>query len=206
MKKMYKAMALVLCAVLLVAGSVMGTLAYLQSQTKSITNVMTVGNVQITLSESKVNEYGAAQGDDKIISTATGVTGEQNTYKLIPGHTYTKDPKITVTAKSEACYVFVKVVNGIKEIEDASNTIEKQITTTYGWTELDGVANVYYKSVGALENDEDYEVFKNFTVKSDLNHDALDDYKDATIEITAYAVQQDGFNSAKDAWVAAQFS
>ena len=45
MKKMYKAMLLVLCAVLLVAGSVMGTLAYLKAQTGTVTNAMTVGKV-----------------------------------------------------------------------------------------------------------------------------------------------------------------
>ena len=37
MKKMYKAMALVLCAALLVAGSIFGTLAYLQMTTGSVT-------------------------------------------------------------------------------------------------------------------------------------------------------------------------
>jgi predicted ribosomally synthesized peptide with SipW-like signal peptide len=53
MKKMYKVMLLVLCAALLIAGSVMGTLAYLKD-TKSVTNTFTVGKVEITLDEAKI--------------------------------------------------------------------------------------------------------------------------------------------------------
>lgn len=46
-------------AVLLVAASVMGTLAYLTS-TDTVKNTFTVGKVAITLDEAEVTEYGEA--------------------------------------------------------------------------------------------------------------------------------------------------
>ena len=49
MKNLKKALVLLLCAILLVVGSVMGTLAYLTSQDQ-VTNTFTVGNVEIDLS------------------------------------------------------------------------------------------------------------------------------------------------------------
>lgn len=57
MKTKSKALLLTLCAVLLVAASVMGTMAYLTS-TDKVENTFTVGNVKITLDEAKVNTDG----------------------------------------------------------------------------------------------------------------------------------------------------
>ena len=100
MKRTYKALLLVLCAVLLVAASVMGTLAYLTSTTEVAKNTFTYGNVKITLDETDVDLYGKKDGDTRVL---------KNTYKLIPGHTYIKDPVVHVEAKSEQCYVRVLV-------------------------------------------------------------------------------------------------
>ncbi len=202
MKKMYKAMLLVLCAILLVAGSVMGTLAYLQMQTGVVENTFTVGNVAITLDEAKVDEYGAQVGTDRI-TAATTATGAAvgNKYKLIPGHTYKKDPTVTVKANSEACYVFVKVVNGIEGIE-ADTTIYNQIIAN-NWIALSGVDNVYYKAVASSISDTKCVVFESFKLKTDAN---VADYGNATIEITAYAIQADGFNGdVAAAWTAGGF-
>lgn len=60
MKTKSKALLLTLCAVLLVAASVMGTMAYLTS-TDKVENTFTVGNVKITLDEAKVNTDGTLQ-------------------------------------------------------------------------------------------------------------------------------------------------
>ena len=95
---MKKSIALVMMAVLLVAASVMGTLAYLTSK-DTVKNTFTVGKVKITLDEAKVNEYGEAD------TPASRV--KENTYKLIPGHAYTKDPTVHFAAGSEAGYLFV---------------------------------------------------------------------------------------------------
>ena len=61
MKKTKKVLILGLCAVLLVAASVLGTMAYL-TDTKSVTNTFTVGNVAITLDEAKVKTDGTKDG------------------------------------------------------------------------------------------------------------------------------------------------
>ena len=206
MKKMYKAMLLVLCAILLVAGSVMGTLAYLKAQTGPVKNTFTVGNVAITLDEAKVNEYGVKDGDNRI-TAATTANGDAvgNTYKLIPGHEYTKDPTIHVGATSEDCWLFVKLVNGIVGMEAAGNTtIAKQMEAN-GWKELPGVSGVYYHAV-AKAND-DVKVFEKFVIDGNAT------VASAEITITAYAVQEDGFvdknsngTAADEAWIAASFS
>lgn len=100
MKTKSKALLLTLCAVLLVAASVLGTMAYLTS-TDTVTNTFTVGKVEIKLDEAKVTADGIP------VESAARVT--ENSYKLMPGNTYTKDPTVTVKAGSEESYVRMKV-------------------------------------------------------------------------------------------------
>lgn len=216
MKKMYKAMLLVLCAVLLVAGSVMGTLAYLKAQTGTVTNTMTVGKVEITLDEAKVNVYGEKLAkDDSVWETGKELAdrvADGNKYKLIPGHTYVKDPKITVAANSEASYLFVRIKNDINGIEAAGdNTIAKQMAAN-GWTPLEFGSRIYYRSAAATaEEAKEYPVFDNFTIADNANENTTA-WKAASIEITAYAIQADGFTdtdnsgtAADEAWDASGF-
>ena len=190
MKTRTKALLLTVCAVLLVAATVFTTVAYLKS-TDAVTNTFTVGKVAITLDEAKVNEYGTA------VTPATRVKG--NTYKLIPGHSYTKDPTVHFAAGSEASYLFVKVENGLSAIE-AGTTIEAQILAN-AWTKLEDETGVYYKQVAASATAVDYKVFDSF--KIDENAD-VSDYGTAKITVTAYAIQADGFDTAADAWAKAE--
>ena len=133
MKKIRKVLALTLCAIALVGASVMGTMAYL-TDNDTVTNTFTVGNVDIMLDEAKVDEYGHAvdnsnnpikNGDDYIAPDAVDdntsvVRVESNSYKLLPGHTYIKDPTVTVVAGSEDAYVRMLVeVNDIDKLKDA---------------------------------------------------------------------------------------
>ena len=99
MKTKSKALLMTLCAVLLVAASVLGTMAYLTS-TDEVENTFTVGNVKITLDEAKVNADGVVSSNDRV---------KGNEYKLMPGHTYVKDPTVTVKAPSVDSYVRMKV-------------------------------------------------------------------------------------------------
>ena len=85
MKARSKALLLTLCAVLLVAVSVPGTMAYLTSKTQVITNTFTVGNINIELTETKPESK-----------------PESKQAKIIPGVDIEKDPKVTVKANSEA--------------------------------------------------------------------------------------------------------
>lgn len=100
-----KALLMSLCAVLLVAASVLGTMAYL-TDSKDVKNTFTVGNVTIELDEAKVDEKGnlVKNQDDTLVDRVT-----QNEYKLLPGHTYVKDPTVTVLAPSVESYVRMKV-------------------------------------------------------------------------------------------------
>lgn len=193
MKTRSKALVLTLCAVLLVVATVMGTMAYLTS-TDSVTNTFTVGKVAITLDEAKVNLNGTP------VANADRV--KENAYKLIPGHSYTKDPTVHVTADSEDSYIFVKVENGIAALEaQDNNTIANQIAAK-GWMVLDDVANVYYKVYTSKNTVEDLVVFESFKIADAVSGtDAWNAIGDNTkITVTAYAVQKDGFANAKAAW------
>ena len=108
MKTKSKALLLTLCAVLLIAASVLGTMAYLTSSAE-VKNTFTVGKVEIKLDEAKVNADGIpVEGADRV---------KANSYKLMPGTTYTKDPTVTVKAGSEESYVRMKVTfNNATEI------------------------------------------------------------------------------------------
>ena len=223
--KKTKAILMALCAVLLVAASVMGTLAYLTS-TDTVTNTFTVGKVAITLDEAKVNVNGQkldandnVYAEDGSVELAARV--QENDYKLMPGHEYVKDPIVHVAADSEDCYLFVKVENGIADIE-ASTTIADQMKDN-GWTRVSGTPNVYaYKDVVSAGDNVD--VFKTFTISGDVTNEELDgtivvtgpsgesitapDYRQAKIVVTAYAVQADGFanKTAAEIWTAANFT
>ena len=192
MKTRSKALLLMLCAVLLVTASVLGTMAYLTSQDE-VVNTFAVGKVAIKLDEAKANADGTlVEGADRV---------QANSYKLLPGHTYSKDPVIHVDANSEDCYLFVKVVDEIAGIE-ADTTVAAQMANQ-GWVAVTGVENVYVYTTdktnpAAVSASEDVTVFNSFTVKGDVTNEGLTAYEDSTITVTAYAVQKDGFEG-KDA-------
>lgn len=100
-----KALLMSLCAVLLVAASVLGTMAYL-TDSMDVKNTFTVGNVAIKLDEAKVDEMG------NLVKNQDGTLAERvpgNAYKLLPNHTYVKDPTVTVLKPSVESYVRMKV-------------------------------------------------------------------------------------------------
>ena len=190
MKTKGKALLLVLCAILLVVASVLGTLAYLKDEA-TVTNTFTVGNVAITLNETDVDEYGVA------IENAPPVT--ENEYKLIPGHKYKKDPIIHVDADSEDCYLFVKITDNIADIQ-APDTIAQQLAAN-GWALVDGETDVYYHNAVASKST-DVPVFDYFKIKGEVESTELATYNGKNIVVIAYAVQEDGFNNAQAAWEA----
>ena len=109
-KKIIMAIMLVLSAALLVAASVLGTLAFLASST-AVSNTFTVGKVGINMLESLTDKNGV----DK--DGAGERTTDGNSYMLQPGKTYVKDPAIFINADSVPSFLFVKVKNGIATIE-----------------------------------------------------------------------------------------
>lgn len=186
MKSKKKVFLTVLCAAALVVASVLGTMAFLTSKDQ-VNNTFTVGKVAITLDEAKVTDMGApVAGADRV---------KANTYKLIPGHNYTKDPTIHVAANSEDSWIFVKVENGLSAIE-ADTKIAAQITAN-GWTALDGVPGVYYKNYTSSAAATDLAVFGAFKIKDDAD---VSTYSNAKIDVYGYAIQKDGFDTAAKAW------
>ena len=199
MKKTARKVLLMACsALLLVCLTVGATVAYLTATTGPVTNTFTVGNVTITLDETKVDVYGVA------VSPATKDT--ENTYKLIPGHSYTKDPTVHVDSKSENAYLFVKVVNGISAIEAAGDTTIAAQMKALGWKATSDTS-IFYLSAGAADDataakivkaGEDHVVFKNFIIadNADVSTYATESNKAAKITIKACAVQEDGLDLA----------
>ena len=189
-----KTLGLMMAAVLLVTATIFGTMAYLTS-TDEVTNTFTVGSVAITMDEAPVGTDGKEISGDRV---------KANSYKLMPGHVYDKDPIVHFQPKSEASWLFIEVTNEIADIESKANdykSIATQITDN-GWTALDGVTGVYYKSVPANTGDAavDYPVFQGFTVDGSVTGTTLESYNSKTVKIIAYAVQADGFTTASDAW------
>ncbi len=174
-KKILVACLCVALAVLTIAGT---TLAYLTATTESVTNTFTVGNIDITLAETKTD------------------------FKMVPGSTIAKDPKVTVKAGSEDCWLFVKV--------EKSTNLDRFIAYTIdsGWTALSGVNGVYYREVSAAATDTNFSVLAgdqvtvNTTVTKPMM-DALTQSTYPTLTFTAYAVQKAGFDTATAAWAEA---
>lgn len=198
MKKTKKALLLSLCAVLLVAASVLGTMAYLTS-TDEVVNTFTVGNVAITLDETDVDNSTPGEND----------RDQENAYKLLPGHKYVKDPIVHVDAKSEDCYLFVKVANEINAIEDEKTVVQQM--TEKGWTAVNGAEGVYVymqnDAPAVVKGGTDVAVFDEFTVKGDVTNETLADYAGKNITVTAYAIHADGFEgkTAAEIWAEAGF-
>lgn len=183
MKNAKKILALLMCAVLLVGASIAGTVAYLTDTDNVVTNTFTVGKVVITLDEVPVNEYGVPVAGDRVTA---------NTYKLVPGHTYTKDPTIHVDTASEPCYLFVKIENGINA------TLAGQT----GWTNIEGTNFWKYSEIVAPGGN--VVVFNSFTYSNTVTDTTSDAANE--IKVTAYAIQADGFANVDAAWTASGFS
>lgn len=211
MKTRSKALLLTLCAVLLVAASVLGTMAYLTS-TDEVKNTFTVGQVKIKLDEAKANT------DGSLVEGAARV--KTNSYKLLPGHTYNKDPMVTVLNGSEASYIKMTVtfsnasaldtifapdganLTSIFNGYDSANWIYKDNTK-------DATADTrtyefwYKETVGAPSGDVALgALFKSITVPGTITNEQLATIAGMTITVNAYAIQADGFADATAAWVA----
>lgn len=221
MKTKNKALLLTLCAMLLVAASIFGTVAYLTSKTENVVNTFTVGQVKITLDEAKVD------ADGKPVQGAARV--QENAYKLIPGKTYTKDPTIHVDENSEACFIRAKVTltNADKWVaiakKYADNKVEKIITGTddnIWWVSqpsFDKAANtvtytfVYKneshtdelgKRIWTKEDGTDLVLFNKIVMPGEVTNEDLAGVADTKITVVGEAIQAEGFETEAAAWAA----
>lgn len=152
-----KVVAIALTCAMLLTCVVGGTLAWLTDKTNTVTNTFTIGDINIELTE---------EGAEN---------GTQN-YDFVPGDTLDKEPKVTVEANSEPCYVFVKVIEKNNSCTVDGKTVDSLIDWNIDnavWTkyEVDGVpANTYfyYRVIDEkLAADTDLNVLLNKTVKMD---------------------------------------
>lgn len=221
--KKFKALLVVACALLLVAASVFGTMAYLTSTTGEVKNTFTVGNVAITLDEAKVNVNGEpvdAKGEKVELADAPRVAGNQ--YKLIPSHEYTKDPTVHVTAGSEDAYVRMNVkVNNLNNLKAAFPAekypdyyagevflLEKLVK---GWKSSEWASNGFDANTATYEfrytakataGQNLPALFTSIVIPGTVDKDALENLGKVEIVITADAIQADGFANADTAWAA----
>ena len=197
---MSKKMIAGLLAVVLVLTTVIGgTLAYLSDKTEAVVNTFTVGNIDIDLTES---------------------TGDS--YKMVPGNKYAKDPVVTVGADSEECWLFVKVEEENNDIANQQGEKYVQYAVNAEWKKLegvDGVNNVWYKEKVAagsthyvLADNAAMNANGSVTINEKITQDdmplTIDEYP--TLTFTAYAVQSANIETVEAAWEqaknAAEFS
>lgn len=175
-----------LALVLMLACAVGGTLAWLVSASDPVVNTFTYGDINITLTESDTGD-----GD-----------GNENTnkYKMMPGAAIEKDPKVTVLKGSEDCWLFVKLE------KSANFDTFMEYAMESGWEQLEdgsgaAIEGVFFRAVAATDaasEDAAYQVIANdtVTVKGNVTKEQLNALTDSTypsLTITAYAVQQVGF-------------
>ena len=211
MKTKSKALLLSLCAVLLVAASVLGTMAFLTSKDE-VVNTFTVGSVKITLDEAKVTT------DGKPVEGAERV--KANNYKLLPGHTYNKDPMVTVLKGSEDSYIKMTVTfSKASELDAIFAPTGADLTSIFkgydsaNWIYKDNTKNAnadtrtyefwYKEAVGAPTGDVALDaLFDSITVPGTITNEQLATIEGMTITVNAYAIQADGFANAEAAWAA----
>lgn len=208
--KKSKILITVFCAVLLVVASVVGTLAYLTSESK-VVNTFTVGNVNITLDEADVNENGVVVSNARV---------KENKYHLVPGQTYVKDPTLTVKAKSEASYVRVLLsIDHASEFDAIYAPNQADLTTIFnGYDSTNWVYEAVtrdtanntvtyefrYKEIVTKSNTDTVldALFDSITVPGTFDGDDMASIADMKITVVGHAIQATGFADEDVAWTA----
>lgn len=165
-----KTVVLALVLMLVVGATIGGTLAWLTDTSEQVVNTFTDSDIDIELSED---------------------TG--NTYKMVPGYTISKDPKVTVLKGSEKCYLFVK----LEKSENFDSFLTYEIAA--GWTQLTdaegkNVDGVYYRVVDTTGQGTPISVLKGdkVTVLGSVTKTMMDGLSEANypkLTVTAYASQ-----------------
>lgn len=204
--------AILLCVTLVALAAIGATFAYL-TDTKTVDNTFTMGNVKITLDETNVND---PEGDR--------VT--RNTYNVYPGAVVTKDPIVHNTGKN-AAYIraTVNVSNWMNlcaayypesGFEFTKPGYEKSLellvgTLGEGWSVV-GVtrgdtftigqfdAKFILKYDGALAAKGDTTaMFQKVIIPAGIDNASADAGSFSSVKVVAQAIQADGF----DTWEAA---
>lgn len=192
-KKHMPRVLLVVCLMLVVmVGSIAGTVAWLTDTTDEVKNTFTTADIAISLTETE--------------NVSNGVW----TAQLVPGKSYGKNPIVKVEDDTDVdIYLFVKV----------DDTVSQYLTYTdnlagNGWTKLNETEKVWYREVKTTDETKQWNLIGDdkVTVKSNIVKQGTDpvgegnilmpaDGTDLHLSYTAYAIQVEGFNTAELAWV-----
>ena len=184
----------IMLALVVIGRSVSGTVAWLVSKPESRVSTFTLGDINITLTES---DFGSQP------------------IKIIPGIDIKKDPKVTVRVNSEACWLFVKVEErNWPDFKEKNGTRKVSYSVNDGWIPLKNNPGVYFREVSA----EDAQKGINYTVlagdescssgvikvsqeltKAEINSINYSGNQ-PSLTFTAYAVQRSGIDTAAAAW------
>lgn len=173
---MKKTLITILATVLVCCCVVGGTLAWLTDKTDPVKNVFTVGDIEITLTESANLDL-----------------------KIIPGKEIKKDPVVTVKADSEACWLFVK-------IEETNWSAKLTYDVADGWHELETGVYYRQVSAKDTDQEFYVLDENKVTVSDTLTSAEMETMANAqpTLTITAYAVQQENISDVATAWATAK--
>ena len=171
-KKLVLSVLLTVCILAVGVGSM---IAYFSSISGPVENTFTVGQVELSLTET---------------------TG--GSYQMVPGATVEKDPIVTVERGSEECYVYVKLEwrGGLE------NHVTYELAD--GWINLGGIDGVYYRHVDATPINMNYHVLRDdrMVISSELTEEILATIAPDTCQlvVTAYAIQTLGMDSPAEGW------
>lgn len=183
----------IMLAMVVIGRSVSGTVAWLVSKPESRVSTFTLGDINITLTES---DFGSQP------------------IKIIPGIDIKKDPKVTVMANSEACWLFVKVEEmNWPDFKEANGTRKVSYSVNNGWNALKDNPGVYFREVNAEDAQKgiDYTVLAGnescpsgvIKVSQELTKEEINSINSAnqpSLTFTAYAVQRAGIDNEATAW------
>lgn len=205
--------AILLCVTLVALAAIGATFAYL-TDTKTVDNTFTMGNVAIKLDETNVND-------------PTGARVTSNAYNVYPGAVVTKDPIVHNTGKNAAYiratvnvsnwmnlvgayYPDFKYTFGQEGYKAALNLLVGELGE--GWSVV-GVeagdtftigqfdAKFILKYDGKLASGADTTaMFQTVTIPAGIDNANTDSFKE--VKVVAQAIQADGFNTWEDAFAA----
>lgn len=208
-----KTVALLVALVLIVSCAAGGTFAWLMTKTETITNVFTVGDIELKLQEHVLDpNTGEATGE----LTDVG----QNNIPVLPGRKIEKDPFVTVVKGSEPCYVRVFMIVNWTEEADAVFRVkayEDWLTMSTGWTageyRFDGsygtngqyvgtdIVELRYNGiVDATDANVVLPIMESITFGSNLSLSDVAALEGCSLSFVAQAVQAETFGSASDAF------
>lgn len=148
-----------------------GSLAWLQDSATPVTNTFTTSNIGVTLTETTKD------------------------YKMVPGHTISKDPIVTVKADSEDCWVFIKVTESKEPDLDAYIDYDIDLNN---WTLLEesvdkdgNEESVYYCKATDITDDRNIKVL-GYTDTSNVFHS-----EEVLVKSTVTKVMMDNIYSGK---------